>query len=276
MKNYTQQLDGITFELKEPFDFGFVEKYGRVYKAFDQQDSGNICFGVDGEGGKMFIKFAGAPTKRAVISPQEAIRNLKATVPLYRDLAHEHLVKLLAAEDIGGGFAMIFEWSDAKCMGRMYPESHARFIQASQEEKLDVFEAVQCFLQHVHEKGYVAIDFYDGSIMYDFTAKKTVICDIDFFCPKPRINDMGRMWGSSRFMSPEEYILGAELDEVTNVYTLGAMAFALFADCQRTREQWSLNDAAFGVAKKAISDERSQRYHSIDEFIWQWQAAVKE
>lgn len=38
------------------------------------------------------------------------------------------------------------------------------------------------------------------------------------------------MWGSSRFQSPEEYQLGADIDEVTNVYTIGATAFALFGE----------------------------------------------
>lgn len=32
-----------------------------------------------------------------------------------------------------------------------------------------------------------------------------MICDIDFFRKSPAVNDMGRMWGSARFMSPEEY-----------------------------------------------------------------------
>lgn len=42
------------------------------------------------------------------------------------------------------------------------------------------------------------------------------------------IFDMGRMWGSSLFQAPEEYEVGAVIDEITNVYTAGATAFALF------------------------------------------------
>ena len=78
---------------------------------------------------------------------------------------------------------------------------------------------------------HLAIDFYDGSVIYDFESKKTTICDVDLFRKKPFINDMGRLWGSSRFMSPEEFKLGAEIDEITNVYTAGAVAFALFSGC---------------------------------------------
>ena len=91
------------------------------------------------------------------------------------------------------------------------------------------------FFECVVAQKYVAIDFYDGSIMYDFTNGKTTICDIDLFRKQPCVNDMGRMWGSSRFQAPEEFQLGAVIDEITNVYTVGATAFALFTKNQR---QW--------------------------------------
>ena len=45
-----QQLDGIPFRLKEPFDFGFVSRWGRIFQVFDDQDSGNICFGTEQNG----------------------------------------------------------------------------------------------------------------------------------------------------------------------------------------------------------------------------------
>ncbi|MEG6589082.1 hypothetical protein [Paenibacillus barengoltzii] len=76
------------------------------------------------------------------------------------------------------------------------------------------------------ERGYVAIDFYDGCVLYDFAAQKTILSNIDLYAKSPYINTMGRMWGSSRFMSPEEFTLGAVIDEVSNVYVMGATAFA--------------------------------------------------
>ena len=83
------------------------------------------------------------------------------------------------------------------------------------------------------------------------------------------------MWGSSRFMSPEEFTLGAELDEVTNVYTLGATAFALFADCSRSAESWTLGKGCYSVAQKAVSKERGQRQQSIRRFIEEWETALR-
>lgn len=274
LENVVCRMDEVVFGLKAPFDFDFLRKYGRVFKVFDDQDSGNICFGMERGGVRRFVKFAGAPTLRGGIAPEEAVRNLRSTEPVYKALQHGNLIHLLEAEEIGSGFAMVFEWTDAECMGRMYPESRAKFMAMSMEKKLQVFADVQRFLDHVARSGYVAIDFYDGSIMYDFGREKTMICDIDFFRPQPCVNDMGRMWGSARFMSPEEFELGAALDEVTNVYTLGATAFALFADGVRSRESWPFGDAAYGVVARAVCPERSGRQQSIREFMEAWRAAL--
>jgi serine/threonine-protein kinase len=136
-------------------------------------------------------------------------------------------VEFLYSEDIGGGFAMIFRWTNGECMGKMYPQSCRKFLQADISTKLNIFRDILSFFNYVSSCGYVAIDFYDGCIIYDFEKHKTIICDVDYFRKKPAVNERGRMWGSTRFMSPEEFQLGAVLDEVTNVYTLGATAFVL-------------------------------------------------
>ncbi|MEZ3425907.1 MAG: hypothetical protein K1W13_00675 [Lachnospiraceae bacterium] len=137
-----------------------------------------------------------------------------------------------------------------------------------------VFRDILDFLCYVVRNGYVAIDFYDGSILYDFENHRTTICDIDFFRKQPCRNDMGRMWGSALFQSPEEYRLHADIDEITNVYTAGAMAFALFGNYNRTRETWQLSDAAFCVAKKAVSEAREARYQSLQALREAWERTL--
>lgn len=231
---YIQYIDSIPFKLKEPFDMSFIQQYGKVFKVYDDQDSGNICFGVQNGENRYFIKFAGAPTEQYTGIPEDAIERLKATMPVYRDLAHCNLIRFIKAENSGGGFAVVFDWADGECMGRQYPMSRSKFLQMPFSTRLDVFDEILSFHNHVIKQGYIAIDFYDGSIMYDFNTKKTIICDIDFYSKMPYINKVGRMWGSSRFMSPEEFERGAAIDEITNVYLMGATAFALFADYNRT------------------------------------------
>jgi serine/threonine-protein kinase len=223
---------------------------------------------------KYFVKFAGAPTERACVSIDEAVANLKRTVPIYKDLAHPNLIKLIDAEEIGGGFAMVFEWVDAECMHPMYPLSRREFLKMTLETRYQVFEDILIFHAHASKQGYIAIDFYDGSIMYDFNNKRTVICDIDFYSKTPYINKMGRLWGSSRFMSPEEFELRAIIDEITNVYAMGATAFALFGnERDRCIEKWKLSKELFDVAKRAVSDERDERQQTLRQLIEEWRTA---
>ena len=273
---YIQQTDGIPYKLKEPFNFSFLSKYGRVFKVFDDQDSGNICFGmVDGEE-KRFVKFAGAPTVRSNVTQSEAIKRMKSTIQIYKDLAHPVLANLLYADEIGGGVACVFEWLDAECMGNQYPQSRERFLQSSSEVKLKIFDDILSFHAHVAKQNYVAIDFYDGCIMYDFNKNKTALCDIELYEKAPATNNRGRMYGSSRFMSPEEFQLGATIDEITNVYTMGATAFAFFGDSRdRSFEKWTLSKELYLAAKQAVNDERDSRQQSIEHFILEWAMAKR-
>lgn len=268
---YIQYIDGIPYKLKEPFDFSFLGKYGRAFQVFDDQDSGNICFGMERDGERYFIKFAGAPAERSSDSPREAVERLKAAGILYRDLQHENLIQLLEAEAMGGGFALVFRWAEGDCMGRMYPEAHRRFMALPAESKMGVFRDILRFLEYTASRQYVAVDFYDGSILYDFETGKTSLCDIDFFRRQPCVNDMGRMWGSSLFQAPEEYRFGAVLDEVTNVYTAGAFAFALFGEYERTRDSWHLSERLYEIAAKAVAEDRNQRYQSLRQFREAWE-----
>jgi serine/threonine-protein kinase len=82
------------------------------------------------------------------------------------------------------------------------------------------------------------------------------------------------MYGSSRFMSPEEFQLGSIIDEITNVFTMGATAFEFFGDNHdRSLEKWTLSKEQFAVAKKATNSERETRQQSLEQFVSEWSAA---
>lgn len=91
---------GIPFKLKSTFDFSFMKEYGTVFKVYDDQDSGNICFGTEKDGQRYFVKFAGAPTEQYGGDPADAISRLKATLPIYSDLKHENLIELIEAKEM--------------------------------------------------------------------------------------------------------------------------------------------------------------------------------
>ncbi|WP_163976313.1 hypothetical protein [Paenibacillus alvei] len=108
-------------------------------------------------------------------------------------------------------------------------------------------EVIFSFHEHVEAQGYVAKDFYDGSILYDFTTIRTKICDIDFYRKSPAVNEIGEhFWGAARSKSPEEYELGAPIDSRTNVYNLGAIAFGLLGgERNHAFERWEAGQALY-------------------------------
>ena len=74
----------------------------------------------------------------------------------------------------------------------------------------------------------MAVDFYDGAMIYDFTTKALRLIDLDNYRDQSFTNKMGRMFGLTRFMAPEEFELGAIIDEVTNVFTMGRVMSRIF------------------------------------------------
>jgi serine/threonine-protein kinase len=268
---YIADIAGVSIRLKKPFDLNFIHQYGTVFKVVENgEGSGNICFGVENSGKKYFIKFAGAEKEKFDFAKAEdAVQWLKDAKKVYQSLAHENLIKFIKGEEAGGGYVNIFEWIDAECIGYPSPSSRQKFLKLPVEAKQQVFYEILNFHAHVAERGYVAIDFYADQIMYNFESGKTTICDIDFYQKSPYHGDKGQ-WGSSNFVSPEECIPGLRIDEITMVYTMGATAFCIFADYDRSYEKWTLNESLYNVATKAVSDDRSLRQQSIRQFINEW------
>jgi len=274
MTNHVQYIDGIPYKIKEPYDFSFISKYGKVFKVFDEQGI-NVCFGVDDGIRRYFVKFAGAKPIHFDLcngNTVSAITWLKNAATTYPDLAHPSLIKFVQSEEIGGGYAAVFEWVDAEGIEPIDSPAHKKFMQMPVKLKMQAYEDIMEFHAHVAAKGYVALDFYDGSILYDYVKEKVIICDIDFYQKSPYIGEMG-LWGSSRFVSPEECTQGAVMDEITNVYTMGATAFSLFGSSARNLETWTLKKALYDVAKKAVNNERDKRQQSIPQLMQEWAAA---
>jgi serine/threonine-protein kinase len=281
----TINLHSVSFQLQEPHKFDWLVNMGEVFAVFDQQDSGNISFGIKDNSGKKFVKYAGAKPLEYGGDPQEAVERLKQAVSIYNDLDHPHLMKLIEHFSVPEGYVAVFDWFEGESLHPHWsfpppakykdPNSpYYRYKQLSIETRLKSLDNIFSFHLHVAKKGYVAVDFYDGSILYDFLTNTTKICDIDVYQKKPFINRMGRLWGSSRFMSPEEYKLGADIDEITNVFNMGAIAFSLVGgELDRSFSKWEAGRDMFEVAIKAVDPDRERRLSSIAEFYNAWKLA---
>lgn len=279
-------IDQVTFRLRERHDMEWLRTYGRIFRVFDEQDSGNIAFGVEKDGSKLFVKYAGARTMDYAGNPDEAIARLKRAAPLYTALAHPNLIRIVDRFPVAEGYATVFEWFEGECLHShwafpapakyTHPDSpFYRYRHLPVEKRLDSLDAILSFHVHAEALGYVAVDFYDGSILYDFANDTTRICDIDFYRFGPSVNELGdKFWGSKRFKAPEEFTLDAPIDSRTNVFTLGAVAFGLLGgERDRSYEKWEAGRPLYEVALRAVQPRREDRYATIAAFKGDWDDA---
>ncbi len=123
--------------------------------------------------------------------------------------------------------------------------------------------------------GWIAVDFYDGCFIYDFKSGRLGIVDLDMYNHGPFRNERGRLFGSTRFMAPEEFEQGALIDEQTNVFVMGRTALVFLSDGTLKADAFRGTRALFQVVAKACEAERARRYESIAAFYRAWCAARK-
>lgn len=295
------EIDGISFRLKNFCDLTWIKRYGRVFSVIDATGSGCISFGVVDNEQKYFIKIAGVDTVDAEISPEESIRILKNAMNLYQIMKHPNLVELIEHYSISNYYVAVFQWVEGSCLfdhwnfeeydrtgGQTSPM--AMFKKLSNQKKLMAAEDLFTFLETVAANHYVAVDFYDGSLIYNFKTNRITICDIDLFRRQPAFNDIGEdYWGTKRLKAPEEYILGALIDEKTNIFTLGALLFDFFGIYSGSEiesryinnrflpcplEKWILNKESYFAVLQAAKPNRAKRYKTIYDFHKAFQAAI--
>lgn len=291
------KLDNIEFRLKELHDFSWLKKYGEAFWIVDETGSGCVCVGMKNGDTRLFCKIAGVNTVEAEVSPEESVRILKNAVHLYTDLAHPHLIKLIEHYEYNDFYAAVFQWADGECLfdhwnfekykkNPQIKSPKQRFKALPAAKKIKVVDSLFSFLQNVSEKGYTAVDFYDGSLMYDFASDTLTICDIDLFRKAPVINDIGTDWfGTKRLKAPEEYRKGGVIDQQTNLFTLGALIFEFFgnfSDEEMKRRyitsrfepcllsNWELGRESYQVAIKAVEADKNRRWRNFAEFFKAW------
>ena len=295
------KIDNIEFKLKEYQDFSWVNDYGIVFSVIDETGSGCISFGVQKNNKKYFIKIAGAKTVEAEISEQDSIDLLKDAVEKYKNIHHQNLIKYIDSFDINEFFAVIFEYADGECLFdhwnfEKYKNDSTlitpiqKFKELEISKRLDVVYKLFSFFETFINAGYVAVDFYDSSIIYNFEKDEATFCDIDLFRKLPTKNDLGKdYYGTKRLKAPEENELGATIDELTNEFTLGAIIFDIFSNVSNNDkryeigmfipndlEEFELNTKTYNVLLKATNYDRNNRYTSINEFEVEFRKSLEE
>ena len=263
----------------------YLHNVGDVFAVFDEeiQDSGNISYGIRTEEERYFVKTAGYPDNPApYLSHAERVSMLRNAVHLRRGCNYHTLPTLHQVVESPTGPLLVYEWVNGELVrtdaaSREHPGStFQRFRGLPSEEILSVLDQVYELHYQLAQTGWIAVDFYDGCMIYDFSQQEFHVIDLDLYRDAPFVNEMGRMFGSIRFMAPEEFELGARIDERTNVFTMGRTAAVFLSDGTLDREPFRGSDAQYEVIRRACRDDRSERFDSMGEFYRAWRQARHE
>ncbi|MCR5006204.1 MAG: hypothetical protein K6A77_09890 [Clostridiales bacterium] len=302
-------LNNVTYRLREPQDLSWVQEEGHVFSVIDQTGSGCILFGIERTGRRYLYKIAGVQTVEAEVSPEESIRLLRHAVQVNRDIRHPLLCPLVRDFAHGAFYTAVYGYVQGDCLFDHWNFDHyiarpevitpmQRFHALPVEKRLEAAEELFSFMQTVIDAGYLAVDFYDSSILYDFDTDRMALCDIDLFQKAPLINEAGAgYFGTTRLKAPEENEKGAVIDARTNLFTLGAILFDMFTELDpaqeprvypanvperrkighflpNARKGFELNDQVYEVLYKATAMDREQRFQTIQDFYENWRKSL--
>jgi serine/threonine-protein kinase len=255
----------------------FLASLGEVFVAHRGHDSGNTSYGVRIGAHAWFVKHA---------EDDEPIRHLESAIVFHAAVRHAAIIPLVGWFRTSTGLAIVFEFQDGLIVNdplapgalpRHHPEStYARFRHLPVDEVVRALDTVFDAHVAVASAGFVAVDFYDGAIIYDFENKRVHLCDLDAYRRGPYVLDRERQYGSTRFMAPEEFEKGATIDERTTVFTLGRAAFVFLSEGQRGETDvhlWRGSRAQYDVARAATELDPDKRFASVTEFLRAWRSA---
>ena len=247
----------------------FLARRGNIFAVFDHrtQDSGNVSFGVEIGAERYFVKTAGlVDDDNPYPDHADRVETLRNAVRVAESCDHPALPPLRKVIESPTGPMLFYDWVEGELVRNALPR-----VQSLPGPKV-VALLSEVYDLHVElvRRGWIANDFYDGSIIYDFLRRKLHAVDLDTYHRGPFKNRMGRMFGSTRFMAPEEFELGATIDERTTVFTLGRTAAVLLSDNSLDRKPFNGSDAHYEVMLRACQNDPDARFQTVAEFRDAW------
>jgi serine/threonine-protein kinase len=256
----------------------YLASVGEVFATFDSrtQDSGNVSYGVAAGGRRWFVKTAGSPAAEAFLNHAQRMELLENAQRVAASLTHPALPTLHNVLPSAWGPMLVYDWVPGELLGGK-PEHRADPASAHQRlRRLPVAELTAAFdtMLDVHvqleAQGWVACDLYDGALIYDFEARQLNLVDLDTYHRGPFVNEMGRMFGSTRFMAPEEFEKGAAIDWRTTVFTLGRHIAVFLSDGTLERAPFRGSDAQHAAVVRACQPAPRERFPTVADFAAAW------
>jgi serine/threonine-protein kinase len=255
----------------------FLASVGEIFAEFGPptQDSGNLSFGVELNDRRFFVKSTD-PQASVYLEFAARVKLLHNAIELSRRCAHPLLPALLHVIESASGRMLVYDWVDGELLRPAKNDAdsaHARFCRLPVAERLQMLDGLFDLHASLTSLGYVAADFYDGCLIYDFAGKSLHVVDLDHYHQGPFTNEMGRLFGSSRFMAPEEFELGAQIDERTTVFNLGRAAATFLGGGSLLASEFAGGERLHVVVVTACQVDKADRFTTVAAFHGAWQAA---
>ena len=278
--------DLLTLAATEEWPEALVASCGTVTATFDHhtQDSGNLSWIIRTHDGDLFVKTAGVPGPPPAGAPvpylnhDDRVRLLRNAVDLARSCGHRCLAPLRRVIETPAGPVLVYERRSGELVGTDRSRrsdagsAYQRLAHLPADELLFLLDELISLHESLAELGWVACDLYDGSMIVDFTTHQLTVVDLDSYHRGPSTNTMGRMFGSDRFMAPEEYELGATLDHCTTVYTLARIAWHFGTRLTEQPDQFCGPPGLRATLQRALQPEPRRRFASVADFAAAWSA----
>lgn len=270
---------------EEPFDL--VRRQGAVLAEFGHltQGSGNLSWLVDVGDRRLFVKTAGTRAAQPPGAPEPyfdhagRVAVLRNAVEVARSCDHSALPRLLNVIESPAGPALVYEAAAGELVNvptqeRDDPASaYQRFAHLPADRLLGVFDVLIDLHVALAAAGWVAVDLYDGCLIVDFESASLKVVDLDDYRRGPSVNDMGRMFGATRFMAPEEFELGAVIDERTAVFTLGRLVWHFGTRLTEQAADFCGSESLAEVVQRACRPSPADRHAGVAAFAEGWRAA---
>lgn len=254
----------------------FVASCGTIVNTFDRtQDSGNVSWIVATETGEFFAKSAGTTAPPApgrsvpYFDHAGRVLLLRNAVEVAASCDHRSFARLRNVVETGDGPVLVYDRAPGELIGtprehRADPASPYRRFAALRADRhvpimLELFDAHVALVA----AGWVACDLYDGCLIFDFSANRLTLIDLDTYVRGAFVNEMGRMFGSDRYMAPEEYVRGATIDQRTTVFTLGRLALHLGTGTTDDPATYVGGSNRAAVLVRATSPDPADRYLDV-------------
>jgi serine/threonine protein kinase len=266
----------------------YVRECSTVLREFNHlsQDSGNVSWLVESAGQHLFVKTAGTPGPPAPGAPVPyfdhagRVRLLRNAVDLASSCDHHALPALLNVIESPMGPALVYQAASGDLIR---VPSEQRGDPTSPYQRLAHLPASVLFglfdtLIDVHvalaAAGWVASDLYDGCLIVNFQGPTLSVIDLDSYRRGPTTNDMGRMFGSTRFMAPEEFEPGAQIDERTTVFTLGRIVWHFATRLTGDSEEFCGTAGLASVIQQACQPLPADRHASVADLAQAWKGVL--